>query len=212
MQNRKARIVVLISGRGSNMIAIADNIDAGLIPNAEIVLVLSNKEDAPGLKLARDRGLRTWFVRANSAFLGKKLTREEYDQQLAGVLADYEPDLICLAGFMRILSPWFVQEYRNRILNIHPSLLPSFTGEDAHTDVLAYGAKVSGCTVHIVDEEVDHGAIVVQRTVPVLDEDTKEKLAARVLIEEHIAYTEAINLVLSDNYEVLGRKFQMKEL
>ncbi|HEX9503682.1 MAG TPA: phosphoribosylglycinamide formyltransferase [Patescibacteria group bacterium] len=212
MMNRKARIVVLISGRGSNMVAIADNIDAGLIPDAEIVLVLSNKDDAPGLQIARERGLHTWFIRASSSFLERKLTREEYDEQLKGVLADYEPDLICLAGFMRILSPGFVQEYQNRILNIHPSLLPAFPGEDAHTDVLAYGAKVSGCTIHMVDEQVDHGPIVVQRTVPVHESDTKKTLADRVLVEEHIAYTEAINMVLSGNFEVVGRRFQLKEL
>jgi phosphoribosylglycinamide formyltransferase-1 len=212
MINRKARIVVPISGRGSNMTAIADNIAAGLIHDAKIVLVLSNKDDAPGLKLAADRGLKTAVLPVYSESLGRKMTREEYDEQLAQVLTPYEPDLICLAGFMRILSAPFVQKYRNRILNIHPSLLPAFPGEDAHRDVLAYGAKVSGCTVHIVDEEVDHGPIVVQRSVPVFDGDTKDKLAERVLFEEHIAYTDAINLVLSDNYEVVDRRFQMKGL
>lgn len=206
MSGNKRKIVVLISGRGSNMVAIAESIDAGRIPDAEISLVLSDKPEAPGIEIAKKRSLKTCVLHARSPSTGLKLKRREYDEGLTTLLGSHKVDLICLAGFMRILSPWFVDQFPNQILNIHPSLLPAFTGEDAHRDVIAYGAKVSGCTVHLVDEQVDHGPVVVQKSVPVLEGDTKDTLASRVLQQEHVAYTEAINMVLSGDYHVVGRR------
>lgn len=200
----KAAIGVLISGRGSNFVAIADSIDAGRIPNAEIAVVISNKEDAKGIQVARQRGLQY----AISPTKDRK--REAQEREVLSILKAFRISLACLAGYMRILSPALVQECRKlgiTILNIHPSLLPLFPGEHAHRDVLAAGVKESGCTVHIVDEEVDHGPILVQRRVPVLPGDTEDLLAARVLVQEHLAYTEAINLVLSGDYKVDGRRF-----
>jgi phosphoribosylglycinamide formyltransferase-1 len=191
---------ILLSGRGSNFVAIADSIDAGRISSARIAVVISNKADAPGIATARQRGLNA------IAIPSKGKAREEHDREVVAALKQHGVDLVCLAGYMRLLSPWFVQQFPRRILNIHPSLLPAFPGLEAQEQAFAYGVKVSGCTVHFVDEELDHGAIIVQKTVPVLDGDDEHTLAARILEQEHIAYTEAINLVLNGNFEINGRR------
>jgi phosphoribosylglycinamide formyltransferase-1 len=193
-------IGILLSGRGSNFVAIADSIVAGRIRNARIALVISNKPDAPGIATARERGLKAAVIPS------KGKPREEHDREIVAALNENSVDLICLAGYMRLLSPWFVQQFPQRILNIHPSLLPAFPGLEAQEQAFAYGVKVSGCTVHLVDEELDHGAIIVQKTVPVLDTDNERTLAARILEQEHLAYTEAINLVLESKYKISGRK------
>ena len=194
----KKRIAVLLSGRGSNFEAIADNVAAGRI-NAEIAVVLSNRPDALGLERARQRGLPTVVLPS------KGLEREAYDRQVVAALREKQVDLVCLAGFMRVLSPHVVREFRDRILNIHPGLLPAFSGLEAQRQALEYGVKVSGCTVHFVDEFVDHGPIILQACVPVLDDDTPDTLSARILREEHRIYSEAINLVLNDRIRVEGR-------
>ena len=191
---------ILLSGRGSNFVAIADSITAGRIPNARIGVVISNRADAPGLETARQRGLNALVISSN----GKP--REEHDREVAAALLDSKVDLVCLAGYMRLLSPWFVQQFPARILNIHPSLLPAFPGLEAQQQAFAYGVRVSGCTVHLVDEELDHGAILVQKTVPVLNSDDEHTLAARILEQEHIAYTEAINMVLEGKFKIAGRR------
>lgn len=191
---------ILLSGRGSNFLALADSVDAGRLPGARIAVVISNRPDAPGIEVARARGL-------NAVVLPSKgLPREEHDRRVAAALNDAKVDLICLAGYMRLLSPWFIQQFQHRILNIHPSLLPAFPGLDAQKQAFDYGVKVSGCTVHFVDEHLDHGAIIVQRTVPVLDTDDDHTLAARILEQEHQAYTEAVRIVLEGNYEIVGRR------
>jgi phosphoribosylglycinamide formyltransferase-1 len=195
---------ILLSGRGSNFVAIADSIDAGRIPDARISVVISNKTDAPGIATARERGLTALVIPS------KGKPREEHDREVVAALRQHNIDLICLAGYMRLLSPWFVQQFPHRILNIHPSLLPAFPGLEAQEQAVAYGVKVSGCTVHFVDEELDHGAIIVQKTVPVLDSDDEHALAARILEQEHLAYTEAINIVLRGNVEVVGRRFGLR--
>ncbi len=198
------RLGILLSGRGSNFIAIADSVAAGRIPNAEIAVVISNKADAPGLASARERGLTALAVEAN----GRK--RAEHDAAIVAALREHRVDLVCLAGYMRLLSPAFIQAFPQRILNIHPSLLPAFPGLDAQHQAFEYGVKVAGCTVHFVDEQLDHGDIVLQRTVPVEDTDDAHALSARILIEEHIAYTEAITRVLSGEYVIEGRRFVRK--
>ncbi len=195
---------ILLSGRGSNFVAIADSIDSGRIPNARIAVVISNKADAPGIATARSRGL-------NAAVIPSKgKPREEHDREVVATLKQNGVDLVCLAGYMRLLSPWFVQQFPHKILNIHPSLLPAFPGLEAQEQAFAYGVKVSGCTVHFVDEELDHGAIIVQRAVQVRDDDDEHTLAARILEQEHIAYTEAINVVLRGQFEVSGRRLISK--
>ncbi len=191
---------ILLSGRGSNFVAIADSVAAGRIPNARIAIVISNREEAPGLEIARQRGLNA------RAISSKSKLREQHDREVVAALLDNSVDLVCLAGYMRLLSPWFVQQFPARILNIHPSLLPAFPGLEAQRQALVYGVKVSGCTVHLVDEELDHGAIIVQKTVPVLDSDDEHTLAARILEQEHIAYSEAINIVLEGKFEIAGRR------
>jgi phosphoribosylglycinamide formyltransferase-1 len=191
---------ILLSGRGSNFVAIADSIDAGRIPGARIAVVISNKADAPGIAIARQRGLNALVI------LSKGRPREEHDQEVVAALQEHGVELVCLAGYMRLLSPWFVQQFPHRILNIHPSLLPAFPGLEAQEQAFAYGVKVSGCTVHFVDEELDHGAIVVQKAVPVLDSDDEHTLAARILEQEHIAYTEAIRIVLGGSFTIAGRR------
>jgi|ERR1700728_214072 len=195
---------ILLSGRGSNFVAIADSIDAGRIANARLAVVISNKGDAPGIATAGQRGLNTLVIPS------KNKTREEHDRDVVAALKQHKVDLICLAGYMRLLSPWFVQQFPHQILNIHPSLLPAFPGLEAQEQAFAYGVKVSGCTVHFVDEELDHGAIIVQKTVPVLDSDDEHSLAVRILEQEHVAYTEAINVVLGGNFEVAGRRLTRK--
>src|SRR5215470_10014506 len=193
-------IGILLSGRGSNFEAIANNLAAKRIPDACIAIIISNKSDAPGIESARRRGLTALVIPSK----GKQ--REDHDREVVNALKEQKVDLVCLAGYMRLLSPWFVQQFPHRILNIHPSLLPAFPGLEAQQQAFAYGVKVAGCTVHFVDEELDHGAIIVQRTVPVLDSDDEHTLAARILEQEHIAYTEAINIVLGGNYDVQGRR------
>jgi len=192
---------ILLSGRGSNFVAIADSIDAGRIPDARISVVISNRGDAPGLETARRRGLNALLIPSK----GKE--REAHDREMVAALQQNQVDLICLAGYMRLLSPWFVQQFPHRILNIHPSLLPSFPGLEAQQQAFAYGVKVTGCTVHFVDEDLDHGAIIVQKTVAVADSDDEHTLAERILEQEHVAYGEAIKLVLAGTNEVSGRKF-----
>jgi len=191
---------ILLSGRGSNFVAIADSIDAGRIPDAHIAVVIANKADAPGIATARQRGLDALVISS------KGKPREEHDREVVGALKQHGVDLVCLAGYMRLLSPWFVQQFPHRILNIHPSLLPAFPGLEAQEQAFAYGVKVSGCTVHFVDEELDHGAIIVQKTVAVLEGDDEGTLGARILEQEHVAYTEAINIVLMGQFKVVGRR------
>jgi len=191
---------ILLSGRGSNFTAIATNVRAGKIPNARIAVVISNKASADGIETAKKLNLTTAVIPS------KGKDREVHDREVVGALKQHKVDLICLAGYMRLLSPWFVQQFPQRILNIHPSLLPSFPGLEAQQQAFAYGVKVAGCTVHFVDEELDHGAIIVQKTVPVLEMDDEHALAERILEQEHIAYTEAINFVLQGNYDIVGRR------
>jgi phosphoribosylglycinamide formyltransferase 1 len=193
---------ILLSGRGSNFIAIADSIDAGRIPDARIAVVISNKADAGGIAATRERGLNSIVIPS------KGKPREDHDREVVATLQQNGVELVCLAGYMRLLSPWFVQQFPHRILNIHPSLLPAFPGLEAQEQAFAYGVKVSGCTVHFVDEELDHGAIIVQKTVPVLEGDDEHALAARILEQEHIAYTEAIKIVLGNKYEIVGRRLK----
>jgi len=193
------RIAVLLSGRGSNFEAIAESVREGRIPGAEIAVVLSNREGVQGIEKARQRGLEACVIPS----MGRQ--REEYDREVVAMLKEKKVDLVCLAGFTRLLSPYFVSEFRNRILNIHPALLPAFAGLEAQKQALEAGVKVSGCTVHFVDENMDAGPIVLQAVVPVQDDDTEETLSARILREEHRIYTEAINIVLSGRYRIEGR-------
>ena len=192
---------ILLSGRGSNFIAIADSIDTGKIPGAQIAVVISNLADAPGLAAARARGLNAVAIEAK----GRK--RAEHDAEIIATLQAYQVDLVCLAGYMRLLSPGFIQAFPQRILNIHPSLLPAFPGLDAQTQAFDYGVQIAGCTVHFVDEQLDHGVIILQKAVPVLDSDDAHRLADRILEQEHIAYSEAIARVLSGKYEIVGRRY-----
>ena len=196
----KKKIGILLSGRGTNFEAIAESVAAGRIPQGEIAIVISNRPDARGLEIAKQRGLHAICIPSQ----GK--TREQHDAEVAAALKAKQVELICLAGYMRLLSPWFVQQFPQRILNIHPALLPAFPGLDAQRQALDYGAKISGCTVHFVDEHLDHGPIIIQKSVPVLDSDDEHSLSRRILEQEHIAYTEAINLVLSGKFEMAGRR------
>ncbi|HET8668052.1 MAG TPA: phosphoribosylglycinamide formyltransferase [Terriglobales bacterium] len=193
-------IGILLSGRGSNFVAIADSVDDGRIPDARISVVISNRADAPGIEIARQRGLNALVIPS------KGRVREEHDAEVARALNENAVDLVCLAGYMRLLSSAFIQQFRQRILNIHPSLLPAFPGLDAQKQAFDYGVKISGCTVHFVDEHLDHGPILVQKAVPVLDGDDDHALAARILEQEHIAYSEGIRIVLQDNYEIVDRR------
>jgi phosphoribosylglycinamide formyltransferase-1 len=194
------RIGVLLSGRGSNFEALADSVTAGRIPDAEISVVISNREDAPGLRRATERRIPARVIPS------KGVEREAYDRLVVAALNEARVDLVCLAGFMRLLSPYFVAAFRGRILNIHPSLLPSFPGLESQRQALDYGVKFSGCTVHFVDENLDAGPIVKQAIVPIEPGDTDETLAARILNEEHRIYTEAVRLVLSGKFRVEGRR------
>ncbi len=196
---------ILLSGRGSNFEAIARNVAAGQIPNARIAVVIANKPEAGGIEVAKQMGLETLVIPS------KGKPREEHDREVVSALQKHKVDLICLAGYMRLLSPWFVQQFPHRILNIHPSLLPAFPGLEAQEQAFAYGVKVAGCTVHFVDEELDHGAIIVQKAVSVLDTDDEHSLSATILELEHVAYSEAINLVLSGKYEIVGRRLVPKK-
>jgi phosphoribosylglycinamide formyltransferase-1 len=197
------KLGILLSGRGTNFAAIAESVEQGRI-QAEIAIVISNRAEAPGIEHARKLGLDARVIPS------KGRLREEHDADVVAALNEKQVDLVCMAGYMRLLSPLFIRAFPNRILNIHPSLLPSFPGLEAQKQAIAWGVKVSGCTVHFVDEHLDHGAIVVQRAVPVLDTDDEHSLAARILEQEHIAYTEAINIVLAGNYEIVGRRVVKK--
>jgi phosphoribosylglycinamide formyltransferase 1 len=194
------RIGVLLSGRGSNFVALADSIAEGRLPGAQIALVISNREDAPGLVRAAERQIPAQVIPS------KGLQREAYDNLVIAELKRAGVELVCLAGFMRLLSPYFVASFPQRILNIHPSLLPSFPGLEAQRQALEYGVKFSGCTVHLVDENLDAGPILAQSVVPVRDDDTDESLSARILAEEHRIYTDAVRLILSGNYRIEGRR------
>jgi phosphoribosylglycinamide formyltransferase-1 len=194
------RIAVLLSGRGSNFQALADSIASSRIPNAEIAIVLSNREGAPGIDRAKTRGMATRVIPS------KGLEREAYDRQVVAALNDHQVDLVCLAGYMRLLSPYFVASFPNRILNIHPSLLPSFPGLESQRQALEYGVKFAGCTVHFVDENLDAGPIVLQSVVTVKDDDTEDTLSARILQEEHRIYSEAVRMVLEGRYKIEGRR------
>ena len=195
------RLGILLSGRGSNFLAIAEGIAQGRVEHAEIAVVISNRSDAPGIAAARSSGFQTQVIEAR----GRQ--RAEHDAEIIASLQAHHVDLVCLAGYMRLLSAQFVRAFPQRILNIHPSLLPAFPGLDAQRQALAYGVTVSGCTVHFVDEELDHGVIVLQKIVPVLPEDDEPALAARILAQEHVAYTEAIARVLSGKYSIAGRRY-----
>lgn len=198
---RPIRLGILLSGRGSNFVAIADSIRAGRLEGVEIAVVVSNVADAAGLTKARELGLPT------AVFVSKGRKRAEHDADLIACLREHRVGLVCLAGYMRLLSPEFVAAFPNRILNIHPSLLPAFPGLEAQEMAFDYGVKIAGCTVHFVDEHLDHGAIVVQRAIPVLESDDAHSLASRILAEEHLAYSEAIARVVSGGYELRGRRF-----
>jgi phosphoribosylglycinamide formyltransferase-1 len=197
------RLGILLSGRGSNFLAIADRVRSGDLP-AEIAIVISNRADAPGIEAARQRGLNAVVLES------KGRAREDHDREMIAALKKAQADLVCLAGYMRLLSPEFIRSFPNRILNIHPSLLPAFPGLDAQQQVLDYGAKITGCTVHFVDEHLDHGPIIVQRPVPVLEDDNVGSLSARILKEEHIAYSDAIAKIICGECEIDGRCVRLK--
>jgi phosphoribosylglycinamide formyltransferase-1 len=201
MVERLVRLGVLLSGRGSNFLAIAESIRAGKLPGVEIAVVISNVAEAPGIAAAKQLGFPAFVL------VSKGRKRDEHDADVAALLMSHNADLVCLAGYMRLLSPAFVSAFPHRILNIHPSLLPAFPGLEAQQQAFDYGVKVAGCTVHFVDEELDHGAIILQRAIPVLESDDAHSLAERILAEEHIAYTEAIARVASGEYEVRGRRY-----
>ncbi len=198
---RVHRLGILLSGRGSNFLAIVNAIGKGRLANATIAVVISNRSDAPGIAAARRAGLVTEVIEAR----GRK--RAEHDAEIIASLQAHQVELVCLAGYMRLLSPEFVRAFPQRILNIHPSLLPAFPGLDAQRQALEYGVAVSGCTVHFVDEKLDHGVIVLQKAVPVLADDDEHRLAARILAQEHVAYAEAIERVLSGKYRFMGRRY-----
>ena len=192
---------ILLSGRGSNFEAIARNVASGKIRNAQIGIVISNRTDAGGIEIARGLGLETLVLPS------KGKAREDHDREVVAALQQHKVDLVCLAGYMRLLSPWFVKQFPHKILNIHPSLLPAFPGLEAQEQAFAYGVKVAGCTVHFVDEELDHGPIILQKAVLVHDNDDEGALRARILEQEHIAYSQAIDLVLNREHQIVGRKF-----
>src|SRR6202158_4632548 len=194
------RIGVLLSGRGSNFEALADSVAAGRIPGAEIAVVVSNREGAPGIEKAKERKIAARVIPS------KGLEREAYDRQVVAVLNEHKVDLVCLAGYMRLPSPFFVASFPNRILNIQPSLLPSFPGLESQRQALEYGVKFAGCTVHFVDENLDAGPIVLQAVVPVLDQDTETTLSDKILKEEHRIYSEAVKIVLEGKYRIEGRR------
>ena len=199
------RLGVLLSGRGSNFLAIAASIREGRLPGVEIAVVISNVPGAPGLAAARELALPT------ALHISKGKTREEHDAAVAACLRQHNASLVILAGYMRLLSPEFVAAFPQRILNIHPSLLPAFPGLEAQEQAYAYGVKFAGCTVHFVDEELDHGAIILQRVIPVLESDDPHSLSARILAEEHKAYTEAIAMVAGGAYEIRGRRYVRRD-
>lgn len=194
------KIGILLSGRGSNMVAIAEAVRDGVVPGSEVAVVISDKSKAGGLEKARAMDLETVIVTR------RKRSREEHDAEIIAELKAKDVELVCLAGYMRLLSADFVRAFPNRILNIHPSLLPSFKGLHAHEQAIEYGVKVSGCTVHFVDEHLDHGAIILQRAVKVLDADNADSLSSRIIVEEHAAYVEAVRRIACGEIDVIGRK------
>ncbi len=198
------KIGILISGRGSNMVAIAEAVQNGLIPDSEVAVVISDRSKAPGLDKALRLGINT------IAITRKGRNREDHDHEIVEELKKNGVELLCLAGYMRLLSPYFVRAYRNWIVNIHPSLLPSFKGLEAHEQAIEYGAKVSGCTVHFVDEHLDHGAIILQKAVEVKDDDSAETLSKRIIVYEHESYVEAVRRIAAGEIEVVGRKVVRK--
>ncbi len=198
------RLGILLSGRGSNFLAIANNVAAEKIPNTQIAVVISNKPYVPGIEAAEKRGLNAHVIQS------KGLSRQEHDAAIVDCLREHRVDLVCLAGYMRLISPIFLEAFPNRVLNIHPSLLPAFPGLDAQRQALEYGVQISGCTVHFVDENLDHGVIILQRSVPVLYGDDERTLSARILDQEHIAYSEGVRMVLSGEYEIRGRRYVKK--
>jgi phosphoribosylglycinamide formyltransferase 1 len=198
---RPVRLGILLSGRGSNFVAIAESIRAGRLKGVEIAVVISNVAEAGGLKAAQEMGL------PHAVLVSKGRKRQEHDAEMIACLKAHGVDLVCMAGYMRLLSPEFVAAFPNRILNIHPSLLPAFPGLEAQEQAFDYGVKVAGCTVHFVDDDLDHGVIVVQRAIPVLEDDDAHSLAERILAEEHIAYSEAIGMAASGEYEIQGRRY-----
>jgi phosphoribosylglycinamide formyltransferase-1 len=197
---KRTRLGILISGRGSNMVALAQAVKDGCVPNADVAVVISDQSAASGLERAREMDLETLLIERRGR------TREQHDHELVSALRNHAVDLVCLAGYMRLLSGSFIDAFRNRILNIHPSLLPCFPGLDAQRQALEHGVKWSGCTVHFVDETLDGGPIIAQRCVPVLDVDTEESLGARILEQEHLLYVEALQLVVSGTYRIAGRR------
>lgn len=194
------KLGILISGRGSNMAAIIEAVQSGEISKAEVAVVVSDKKSATGLEKAQERGIKTVIVPKN------KRTREEHDAEIIAELEKHGVELVCLAGYMRLLSPEFVRAFPNKILNIHPSLLPAFPGLDAQKQAFDYGVKISGCTVHFVDEHLDHGAIILQKAVEVADDETAESLSAKILRHEHALYIEALKIIVAGNYEIIGRR------
>ena len=194
------KIGIIISGRGSNMTAIVDAVQSGKIPNAEIVVVISDKSKAQGLERAKERGIETVVVTRN------KRSREEHDAEIIAELKKRNVEIVCLAGYMRLLSSDFVRAFPNKIINIHPSLLPSFPGLDAQKQAFDYGVKITGCTVHFVDEDLDHGAIILQKSVEVSNNETAESLSAKILEQEHALYVEALRKIVAEKYEIVGRR------
>ena len=197
------KIGILISGRGSNMIAIVEAVQSGRIPNSEVAVVVSDKTSAEGLEKAKKRGIETVVITR------KKRSREEHDAEIIAELKKREVELVCLAGYMRLLSSSFVRVFLNKIINIHPSLLPSFKGLDAQKQAFEHGVKISGCTVHFVDEDLDHGAIILQKAVEIAETDTAEMLSAKILDHEHALYVEAVKLIVEGKIEVIGRKVKL---
>lgn len=198
------KIGILISGRGSNMTAIVEAVQSGRIPDAEIVVVISDKSKAQGLEKAKARGVETVVVTRN------KRSREEHDAEIIAELRKRNVEIVCLAGYMRLLSSDFVRAFPNKIINIHPSLLPSFPGLDAQKQAFDYGVKITGCTVHFVDEDLDHGAIILQKSVEVSNDETAESLSAKILKQEHALYIEALQKIVSQKYEIVGRRVVFK--
>jgi len=194
------KIGILISGRGSNMVALIDAIKSGEIPDSDVAVVISDKADAPGLEKARERGVETIVIERRGR------PREEHDAEIIAELQKRNVELVCLAGYMRLLSKGFIRSFENRIVNIHPSLLPAFPGLDAQRQAIDYGVKISGCSVHFVDEGLDSGAIILQRAVEVKDDDTGETLSARILEHEHGAYVEAVRRIATGHLQISGRK------
>jgi phosphoribosylglycinamide formyltransferase 1 len=196
----KKRLGVLLSGRGSNFEALADSVAAGRIPDAQVAIVIANREGAQGIDSAAARGVPTLVLPSRG------LEREVYDRQVVAALRENKVDLVCLAGYMRLLSPYFVQSFPQRILNIHPSLLPSFPGLESQRQAIEYGVKFAGCTVHFVDENLDAGPIILQSVVPVLDSDTEDSLSEKILREEHRIYSQAVKIVLEGRFKIEGRR------